>query len=321
MKWSLLLLIIAETGIVYAANLTLTNLVSSDGKTYHNASIMRIEGHEAVIMHSQGIVRLPVDSLPNDARKAFGFPTDDEMTQQKSERLQNLVRENKEGDEVRARQRDELQRNANVKMTVKGGAWLTRKAGNSEVLRGLRIVAYNNIVSTESTLKYLSLITAAYEGRLRLYEKQADVNEHPYDLKFYIDKKNAAASDLKLWQQALPHHCSSARKGAYDLRILSGFLPPIDVNALHVISNHQGLLNINAWTALLEGQEIASETHAGVDGTYTLQVSGGEHFLSAFFSSAYSTAFWLIPVRATEPVESKIDFHNETAFLIWNLQE
>lgn len=163
-RWWLILLVLAQANIGKSESLTVTNLVLSDGSKYRNASLVRVEGNEAVIKFSFGIIRLPIKSLPNAARKTLGLPTDDDFNRQdgvmrQKQELENrkIAAEEKEGNDIRARRQAEIQKLAGVSATIKGGAWLTKRTGNSDVLRGLNIIAFSSVLKPASAQKYLDL--------------------------------------------------------------------------------------------------------------------------------------------------------------------
>jgi hypothetical protein len=45
------------------------NWTTTDGKTYQNVTIVRFEGDDVVILHSDGGARLHISTLPDDVQK------------------------------------------------------------------------------------------------------------------------------------------------------------------------------------------------------------------------------------------------------------
>lgn len=67
------------------------------GETLEDAKLKEIKGNIAVIYHSKGVARVPLSSLPDSARKAFGLPTSHEVWKESQKRQLEVEAAAREG--------------------------------------------------------------------------------------------------------------------------------------------------------------------------------------------------------------------------------
>lgn len=89
-----LMLLLAVTCV---AGEKLDVLKTTDGVSYSNVRLQRVERGRAVLFHSSGIVKLPLEQIPDDAREALGLPTRADLGQAKRERQEFEAEQRKKG--------------------------------------------------------------------------------------------------------------------------------------------------------------------------------------------------------------------------------
>ena len=204
-----------------------------------------------------------------------------------------------------------------VKVTIKGGAWVERKSGNSEILRGLKIY----LLKAKSNNQQLSLIHQALssDAQSNLKSAQDDLAFrqkvaacHP-DNEFSQQNLKVSAAKLKLFEALLKKLEADAQTsaqadpaGTVDLKEIYSIVPETPTSAVAA-----------AWVRVC-GAQLAATTHTGVDGVYELPTGGGSFYLYAYYESDYSIVEWFLPVAANESGEIKLDFQNSNAAFIKN---
>jgi uncharacterized small protein (DUF1192 family) len=192
---------------------------------------------------------------------------------------------------------------------AKGGAWLTKKAGNSEPLRGLEITVLKPTVEDENE-EYLALLKARLERtQSRLKQKQAARASARYDFESEDAQEaiNGCNSDIV----AITAEIDRASK-----------LPPsaaVDMARLYITTNEETELNDDAlkvWERVC-AEHCVAVVHTDVDGKYQVDLPRGKYYFSAFFGSSNSMVKWLLPVEVGRG-ELAVDFHNENALKILN---
>jgi hypothetical protein len=191
-----------------------------------------------------------------------------------------------------------------VKVRVSGGAWVIRRDGRSDLLRGLRVSIVNDTVPAD-VLRPLVLANAkeldqeatdARNQAKEMNELGAGFGKH--------DEERAARLDAQ------------AANGRHALKGLPTDLDQLAALKLLTASHHYGIPSLRAVAA---ATQIAS-TRTNVDGKYmlTAEITPGSYYLHAEFDSTAGLVQWLIPLDASRDIDSQIDLFNETAAVIKN---
>src|SRR5271163_2903287 len=67
------LLIISFWGILMMIHAQAVDWVTTDGKTYQNVSVVKVEADAVTILHKYGGALVPLDKLPPDLQKKFHY--------------------------------------------------------------------------------------------------------------------------------------------------------------------------------------------------------------------------------------------------------
>jgi hypothetical protein len=225
-------------------------------------------------------------------------------------------RERERQDQDRKQIEDE-QRFASIRTKVTGGAWLTKKAGNSEPIRGLDLLVLKSPGSNEQLLTLLQAELAGSRDLLHKEEESAAfwekaVQENP-DNQYMADhvSTSKAAVSSRRWQvdklEGLAAEASNSAKSA-----------PVEMREMYnVVFSEAAVGGLSAWDTICR-QQLAATGHTDVDGKYSIELQGGHYYLFAKFESAYSEVDWLIPLSVTEAKDIQLDLRNDNAGRITN---
>lgn len=182
--------------------------------------------------------------------------------------------------------------------TIRGSAWLKRKSGDSEVIRGLRILVLRPSVDRPTLRHCLEEQAARIKRDVEFNKDLASRYNTPLEeADAAIDKVKLSEVDRKLAN--LPDSMDLAELLEFlcrvdPLKIPSGFGPALDA-------------------------ELVTEAHTSVDGKFELpNVPGGHYYLHASESAQRYFVEWLIPVDAKGEVIN-VDFENANAAAIYNI--
>lgn len=232
-------------------------------------------------------------------------------------RLGALVDAKRRDDERAATAAEERSRMASTKGRVRGGAWVIKKAGNSEPLRGLRVrlvrtsatnadlLTANNVqlASAKSSLEFHKDHIKTLEGNLATYPNSEGFKKLLAETKVGLADVEAEIALLEGKQREI-----AARPGAQAVEMES---------VLKTLGGGRSALGERAWAAIVVPATIAEGT-TDVEGKYEVPVTGGEYLAVATFQSDISTIEWIVPVRVSTAEGVKLDLFNENAFYIFN---
>lgn len=258
------------------------------------------------------------------------------ISQAKTFASENLSNK-KQIEETERKRIEEDKKLARIKANVKGGAWITKKAGNSETVRGLKIFAVKSVAKNEHLIAMLHATLEGDRERLRQAEDELARFEQ---LSKDLNEKMESSEDPEVLREGL-YILVKILKSEVETRKRIHILEPIlrDTESLieeaskvnstdpvdlkyifSVLSEKAGEGENATWDSICR-QLLVGQTHTDVDGKYSLELPGGEHYLYAMFDSAYSRVDWLIPIKVRDTKDIAIDFHNENAFRIINKNE
>lgn len=226
--------------------------------------------------------------------------------------------EQKRRREEEQRKREEEEREmASIRAKVHGGAWVTKKAGNSETLRGLRIYAVTSSGRNEQFIALLQAVLAGSKKRLTSHEDLAArwlklTREWSGDktmAEHYQKQVKIIELRKRLIQSIQDRAANLSRRPATEL---------VDMAVMYKeMPQSPSEEETETWDAICS-QQFAGTAHTDVDGKYELELPGGNYYLYARFESTYSRIEWFVPVRVANAGGVKVDFHNENAALIKN---
>jgi tetratricopeptide (TPR) repeat protein len=240
----------------------------------------------------------------------------------------------KQIEEVERKRIEEDKKLARVKASVKGGAWITKKAGNSETIRGLKIFAIKSVAKNEHMI---AMLQATLEGDRERLEKAKDEVAKYNQLEKELNEKMKGSKNPEVLREGLnlliriyeeenaaqkrvdtlePILKNTEKKVGEASKVNSS--APIDLKLIFsVVSENAGEGENVTWNSICS-QLLIGQTHTDVDGKYSIELPGGNYYLSAMFDSSYSRVDWLVPIRIGETKDVSVDLHNENAFRIIN---
>jgi len=215
---------------------------------------------------------------------------------------------------------EQKQRLANMRATVNGGAWLTKKAGNSEPIRGLNIEVLNPQGKNEQLLAilqaYIEFNNLAVEisPALKKIDEKSPESELQEKIRTISRNSSAAVDMLEVQRRyTLNGILAKTAKRIVELEYEMGKVPRDKWIALN-----KAYMEIRiTWEAICLKQAVGS-THTDVDGKYRIELPVGSYYLYAAFESEYSSVDWFIPLQVLSDEGIKVDFSNENASRIDN---
>jgi len=267
---------------------------------------------------------------------------EEEARRAAEERQRVVEEENRKKEAMKAARKriEEEKRLASVKANIKGGAWLRKKAGNSEILRGLQITVVRAHATKE---QFQAMLQALLVGKKQRLEAAKDVvtywekHGHNYGSDFSKKKLEKAKQEVLNRELLVKDAEETIRKAA---TTTAKSVEIADIYSLYsgVLKESQNCVTIyhydvhndvldytikspeherSAWATICAEQAVAN-VHTDVDGKYKIEVSGGYYYIYAIFDSSYSEAEWFIPVKVIETNNITVDLHNENAASITN---
>jgi len=192
---------------------------------------------------------------------------------------------NRQAEARRKREQQELRQREKAKMALvkgelKGGAWITKKVGNSDIVRGMDVVLVRREIKRALIDKWLERF-----------------------------KQERSTNDV-VWTRLGP-----IRRAEPEDEV---DVEPLLVNARWRDQPMRELSEDMLWPAIVVlGME--AHTITDIDGKYEFRnVTGGDYYLFASYSTEYSYIDWLVPVSIRDPEALKIDLYNGTARHIKN---
>lgn len=179
----------------------------------------------------------------------------------------------------------EKERLEKVRVSVRGGAWLEKKAGQSDLLRGLRISVI------PATMRKSQLTWP--------FARMHQVGSIPEKLR--IQFKELADED------------------EVDLKRISAMLrlPIIDQKAEDEVA-YQYMVDDKLWPLLISSIEVLGSV-TDIEGKYAIRdLPGGSYYLVGRYWNAFSYIEWMIPIAADKEQDIRQDLHNATALIIQN---
>ncbi|MGA2092077.1 MAG: hypothetical protein ABSH16_01535 [Sedimentisphaerales bacterium] len=215
---------------------------------------------------------------------------------------------------------EQRQRLANMRATVNGGAWLTRKSGNSEPLRGLNIEAIKSQGKNDHLLTILQaylefkMLALEISPALKKVDEKSPESELQEKIRTISRDSSASVDMIEIQRQySINGILAKLSKRLVELEYESG-----KVSRDKWISLNKAYMNIRiTWESICLEQAVGS-THTDVDGKYRIELPVGSYYLYAAFESEYSSVDWFIPLQVLSNEEIKVDFHNENASWISN---
>jgi hypothetical protein len=187
--------------------------------------------------------------------------------------------------EVRQRREAEVARLAQFTVDLKGGAWVIKGGGQSDILRGLNIYVIKQEVLTAD-----------------LHEVLAKIRNHPYLSELGSDIRNLPnyPGDRVVELEKLYHAIRFAVSGMSD--------------KIKMIHREYDALWLGIFTTAL-----VAEATTNIDGKYEIKgLKGGHYLIYANATTRFYDIEWLIPLNIEKSGEVNKDLFNETAAQILN---
>ncbi len=211
----------------------------------------------------------------------------------------------------------EVQQKAPALAVIQGGAWLTKKAGNSEPIRGLNIYALPGQLPNVARIGMLDLRMSDLQKQLHVFEPALNnyLDEKPDTpeglkkvQKGLIDSLRPVVEQLRLDIETTSKQLESAHKMSD-----SAFVPAHEV-CIAVPLSDAGKIG---WKLMCTKLRVA-ETTTDVDGKYSLSLPSGSYVIVADYDSAYSISRWAHSKNVQSGEAIRLDFQNDTAMMIFN---
>lgn len=212
---------------------------------------------------------------------------------------------------------------AKLRVTVSGGAWVTRKPGNSDPLRGLEIYFMPSMIPAASAVRYFEAVASSYRVSLEvdensLEERQKRLRSAEYESVREVWRKSVAEiesriADSKLGLSIAELGLAASRAKQADELVDSTLLRPRGFR-----DPPDGVTR--AWIELAQSAAIGKAS-TSVDGKYNLTLPGGMYLAVARAETEYWRMSWAIPVTLDGADPKQLDFHNATADLVENTND
>ena len=218
-----------------------------------------------------------------------------------------------------ARQAEEDAKNAKYRATVSGGAWVVKGAGNSDVLRGLKIYILKPECNAESVRACLLSIAETAKSDAK-GKRQTALEYRAKKDDFYdkqADKYEAEAAELDKCVAAVN---ADAAKITTRMNTLDAYKLILKADHSSPLVKKYGLqmpLGGSFAKVLTEVTEKTAQTN--IEGKYTFDaIAGGRHYVYAYWSTDISSIEWIIPITVKDAPTVSQDLFNENAEVIWN---
>jgi hypothetical protein len=222
--------------------------------------------------------------------------------------LEQLRREH---DEKVAKENEEMNRLARFSGTISGGAWVIKKVGQSDILRGLNVYVIRARCSRrelDEPLKELVFHAQFDEGFTRSGIRSVDgVTEE-----MAVKETNNARMRARECEQL----ASLLPDDLIDSRLILSL-----IRSSHLGPSYYAMTHDDIWPkflAILKTQNAITN----IDGKYKFDhVQGGKYYIYSQFTTEFSVAEWLVPLTVDRSGEFMQDLFNETALLILNKKD
>ena len=212
---------------------------------------------------------------------------------------------------------------AEIKIT--GGAWVEKKSGNSDILRGLEVC----VLRADANIgQAISLIQACLEEDKKVL--------HSLELMLEVDKKfniklsgesDGVKSYNRTRQKAMENSLKAVKDGRAIVALRQAHIAKLEelsptgvaeLKKVYVFYPRDAAAGVTAEWKRIVAQQLVSSTATDIDGKYEIRCTNANLYLYARYETDYSLIEWLIPIDASATGELKIDLQNSNAALITN---
>lgn len=253
--------------------------------------------------------REALDAIKQRGPTDRAFAEDSRRITQSIERVEAALATQKQREQESAARVAEAAKLASMRATISGGAWVTRKAGSSDVLRGIEVFAAARWVDAAHTVEFHEAAIAAGSAKLDEWKaKLAEQEASSYEPLIWRTKELIALIEeqLKASRESLAAARNAPPGTQSDLHVLAMRLPENPT-----VGEELAFYRIVA-------KNLRGSTHADIDGRYKLVVPGGDSCIVATFDSENSRIFWCEVVRVADDSDRTVDLRNSNAMSIWN---
>ena len=240
--------------------------------------------------------------------------------QQESERLAAEQRNSEEA--AAAKQRAEEQaRYASVRATVSGGAWIVKGGGSSDLLRGMKVYLLKaDCTGTAVRGCYGSAAGNAKQDAAFRRKSAEEYREKQDDYGIYKKAADEAEADANELEEYAAATVQSAETIPDTLSVHDAYrLVQIIVNSSPGYRKYSIVGPLGARFRNVVDECAEKNTQVNIDGKFSFDaVSGGRHYLYAFWSTAFSSIEWLVPLDVQQSATISRDLFNDTAEIISN---
>ena len=243
-----------------------------------------------------------------------------ERSRREAERA--AVEQRKTQEAALARQREEeATRNAKIRATVSGGAWSVKGGGTSDLLRGMKVYLLKADCSGTTIRQYYQQAADNAKREAAFWrEKAKEYREKPDEYGVWkkgADRYDADAKSLDEYATAI---MKAAEKLPERMEVRDAYRLMRDVADSEPGSKKYSIrapLGARFEDVI---QECAQKTvQVNIDGKFSFDaVPGGKYYLYAYWSTAFSSIEWLIPLNVKESATISQDLFNDTSEIIWN---
>jgi hypothetical protein len=213
---------------------------------------------------------------------------------------------------------------ARIDGVVEGGAWVIRKGGQSDLLRGLTVYVMNVDVDCfriKATLRNLREKYSSKESSsLSTIRNFSNPNRADgLDMRSYVPQYQARYDTAKTYGKILDNIL--AVESSVDLKTLYGLARTImgdpsqidDIDYIFI-----GVKYDEHWNPILKAGMLKMG-QTGIDGKFRISdVAPGEYFLCAKSYSEFYIIEWLLPITVISGQPTKVDLFNDNAILTLN---
>jgi hypothetical protein len=219
----------------------------------------------------------------------------------------------REAAKAEADRREEEARLSKFTASVTGGAFVLRKSGQSDILRGLTVAIIPSHIERYKIADVFSGIASKTEAMAKVYEESEEAgNDNGFSLLDRARARVVAGWLVKLADQPAdqPADC----KALHDVIRAFPFRDEDEDGAERM----DAIENDRLWPAVVKACRPRI-FNTDIEGRYRVDgVKGGTYYLWAIHRNAFSLMEWLIPLKIDRDGEFKQDFFNESAVEILN---
>jgi hypothetical protein len=215
-------------------------------------------------------------------------------------------------------QREEAARNAKIEGTVSGGAWIIKKTGSSDLLRGMKVYLLKPECSGTTVRQAYEVIADSAKSSAEFWHKDAQDNRNHQSDEFGIYKEAADKDDAKAksFEDYSAIILAKMKNIPLQMDVADAYKQMCDLEAL---APDSGTEPLGATFANVVKDSMLMTAQVTIDGKYSFDnVRGGAYYLYAFWETSYSNIEWLIPVEIKASGAVSKDLFNDTANNIWN---